>query len=119
MDYLFNRSKSKKIKKRKDKTYEKIINITKTIDYTTGNLLVYEYYSKHKLIAIDLSKQIQLEKDNKLILLASLKMTKQQCFSFLRNQKKQLLNFHKTCFKKVVCHRRSKNKRSIQARPYY
>ena len=44
----------------KDKTYEKIINISKTNDYTTGNLLVYEYYSKHyKLIAIDLSKQIQ------------------------------------------------------------
>ena len=46
--------------KNKDKTYEKIINISKTNDYTTGNLLVYEYYSKHyKLIAIDLSKQIQ------------------------------------------------------------
>ena len=31
-------------------------------DYTTGNLLDYEYFSKHyKLIAIDLSKQIELE----------------------------------------------------------
>ena len=31
-------------------------------NYTTGNLLDYEYFSKHyKLIAIDLSKQIQLE----------------------------------------------------------
>ena len=30
--------------------------------YTTGNLLDYEYFSKHyKLIAIDLSKQIELE----------------------------------------------------------
>ena len=31
-------------------------------DYTTGNLLDYEYFSKHyKLIATDLSKQIELE----------------------------------------------------------
>ena len=31
-------------------------------DYTTGNLLDYEYYSNHyKLIAIDLSKQTDLE----------------------------------------------------------
>ena len=32
-------------------------------DYTAGNLLGYEYFPKHyRLIAIDLSKQIQLEK---------------------------------------------------------
>ena len=31
-------------------------------DCTTGNLLDYEYFSKHcRLIAIDLSKQIELE----------------------------------------------------------
>ena len=31
-------------------------------DYTTGNLLDYEYFSKHyKLFAIDLSKQVELE----------------------------------------------------------
>ena len=31
-------------------------------EYTTGNLLDYEYFSKHyKLIAIDLSKQTELE----------------------------------------------------------
>ena len=30
--------------------------------YTTGNILDYEYFSKHyKLIAIDLNKQIELE----------------------------------------------------------
>ena len=34
----------------------------KNSDYTTGNLLDYEYFSKHhKLIAVDLSKQIELE----------------------------------------------------------
>ena len=31
-------------------------------DYTTGNLLDYEYFSNHyKLIGIDLRKQIELE----------------------------------------------------------
>ena len=36
--------------------------MNKNNDYTTGNLLDYEYLSKHyRLIAIDLSKQIELE----------------------------------------------------------
>ena len=44
---------------------EKIIEISKNSDYTTGNLLDYEYFSKHyKLIAIDLSKQIELQNSN-------------------------------------------------------
>ena len=48
--------------KNKEQSYEKIMSISKNNDYTTGNLLVYEYFSKHyKLIAIDLSKQIELE----------------------------------------------------------
>ena len=48
--------------KNKEESYEKIMSISENNDYTTGNLLDYEYFSKHyKLIAIDLSKQIQLE----------------------------------------------------------
>ena len=48
--------------KSKEEAYEKIMSISKNNDYTTGNLLDYEYFSKHyKLIAIDLSKQIELE----------------------------------------------------------
>ena len=36
--------------------------MSKNKEYTTGNLLDYEYFSKHyRLIAIDLSKQIELE----------------------------------------------------------
>ena len=44
-------------------TYEKIIQITDHSGYyTRGNLLDYEYFKEHyKLIAIDLSKQIELE----------------------------------------------------------
>ena len=48
--------------KNKEKAYEKIMSIIKNNDYTTWNLLDYEYFSKHcKLIAINLSKQIKLE----------------------------------------------------------
>ena len=48
--------------KNEEETYEQITEMGRNNDYTTGNLLNYEYFSKHyKLIAIDLSKQIELE----------------------------------------------------------
>ena len=48
--------------KDKEEAYEKIMSIGKNNDHTTNNLLDYEYFSKYyKLIAIDLSKQIELE----------------------------------------------------------
>ena len=48
--------------KKWQKTYEQIIGMERNNDYTTGNLLDYECFSKHyKIIAIDLSKQIELE----------------------------------------------------------
>ena len=41
---------------------KKVIEMSKNDDHTIGNLLDYEYFSRHyKLIAIDLSKQIELE----------------------------------------------------------
>ena len=44
--------------KTEEEEYEKIIEISKNNEYTTGNLLDYDYFKKHyKLIAIDLSKQ--------------------------------------------------------------
>ena len=43
-------------------TYQKIIEMGRNIDYTTYNLLDYEYFLKHyKVIAKDLSKQTKLE----------------------------------------------------------
>ena len=46
--------------KNKEEAYEQIIEMSN--EYTTGNLLHYEYFSKHyKLIAIDLSKQTEFE----------------------------------------------------------
>ena len=48
--------------KNKEKAYEAILEMTKNNNYTTGNLLDYEYFKYHYiLIAIDLSKQIELE----------------------------------------------------------
>ena len=47
--------------KNTEEANEKIISIGKNNDYTTGNFLDYEYFSKHyRLIAIDLSEQIEL-----------------------------------------------------------
>ena len=51
--------------KNEEEAYEKIIDISKNSEYTTGNLLDYDYFKKYyKLIAIDLSKQ-QVLKENK------------------------------------------------------
>ena len=48
--------------KNKEEAYEAVIEMSKNNGYTTGNLLDYEYFKDHyKLIAIDLSKQIELE----------------------------------------------------------
>ena len=48
--------------KNKEEAYEQIIEMSKNNDYTACNLLDYEYFKDHyQLIAIDLSKQIELE----------------------------------------------------------
>ena len=48
--------------KNKEEAYEQIIEMSRNNDYTTGNLLNYEYFKDHyQLIAIDSSKQIELE----------------------------------------------------------
>ena len=48
-----------------EEAYEKIIDISKNNEYTTSNLLDYDYFKKYyKLIAIDLSKQ-QVSQENK------------------------------------------------------
>ena len=48
--------------------YEKNIDISKNDEYTTDNLLDYDYFKKYyKLIAIDLSKQQVLQENEDLI----------------------------------------------------
>ena len=76
-------------------TYEKITDLGNNDYYTTGNLLDYEYFRKYyKLIAIDLSKQKELENNDimqqvnftgKLMFIQRL-----LCFSLSRNKKKLL-----------------------------
>ena len=54
--------------KTEEETYEKIIDISRNTEYTTGNLLDYDYFRKHyKLIATHLSKQQVLQQNEDLI----------------------------------------------------
>ena len=86
--------------KTKKKHTKKIIEMSKNSDYTTGNLLDYEYFSKHyKLIAIDLSKQIELEnpdlrqqinfigklEDDKATMFFIIEKSEKTTFEFLQN----------------------------------
>ena len=68
-------------------------------DHAVGHLLDYKYFSKHyKLIAIDLSKQIQLENPElkqRIIFIGRLDKIMLQCCVLLKNSKKQLFFFHK------------------------
>ena len=84
--------------KNKEEAYEAIIEMSKYNDYTTGNFLDYEYFKDHyKLIALDLSKQIELENPD---------LKQQNNFTgrleenngtmfFMTEKKKPLLIFHK------------------------
>ena len=54
--------------KTEEEAYEKVIDISRNNEYTTGNLLDYDYFKKHyKLIAMDLSKQQVLQENEDLI----------------------------------------------------
>ena len=54
--------------KTEEEAYEKIIYISRNNEYTTGNLLDYDYFKKYyKLIAIDLGKQQVLQENEDLI----------------------------------------------------
>ena len=54
--------------KTEEEVYEKITDINRNNEYTTGNLLDYDYFKNYyKLIAIDLSKQQVLQENEDLI----------------------------------------------------
>ena len=83
----------------KEETYENIIDMDKNNDYTTCNLLNYEYFSNNqKLIAIDLRKQVELaDTMEKVNFIGRLEGNEgATMFLLLKKQKKQLLIFHKT-----------------------
>ena len=54
--------------KTEEEAYEKIIDISRNNEYTTGNLLDYDYFKKYyKVIAIDLSQQQVLQENEDVI----------------------------------------------------
>ena len=54
--------------KTEEEAYEKMVDISRNNEYTTGNLLDYDYFKKHyKLIATDLSQQQVLQENEDLI----------------------------------------------------
>ena len=54
--------------KTEEEAYEKIIDISRNNEYTTGSLLDYDYFKKYyKLIVIDLTKQQVLQENEDLI----------------------------------------------------
>ena len=86
--------------KNKEEAYEAIIEMSKNNDYTTGNLLDYEYFKDQlqKLIAIDLSKQIELDNSDlkqQINFIGRLEENNATMFFIIEKKKKPFLIFHK------------------------
>ena len=73
--------------------------IGKGKDYTTGSLLGYDYFKKHyKLVAVDLSKQKELDEDPRAIQRIEFKYilpTNSTIYSVLEKSKETILEFCK------------------------
>ena len=73
--------------------------MSRSNDYTSGNLLDYEYFSNYfKLIAVDLSKQTELENSDQkqqIILIGKLEDDKATVFFIIEKSEERILNFHK------------------------
>ena len=72
--------------------------IGKTEDYTTGSLLDYNDFIKHKLVAIDLSKQKELDADPRAIQQIEFKFTLETnstIYWVLEKSKETILEFYK------------------------
>ena len=73
--------------------------IGKGKDYTTGSLLGYDYFKKHyKLVAVDLSKQKELDEDPRAIQQIEFKYilpTNSTIYSVLEKSKETILEFCK------------------------
>ena len=77
----------------------KNVRIGKGEDYTTGSLLDYNYFNKHyKLIAVDLSKQKELDSDPRAIQQTEFKYmleTNSTIYRVLEKSKETILEFYK------------------------
>ena len=91
--------------KTKEEAYQKIIDISRNNEYTTGNLLDYDYFKKHyKLIAIDLSKEQVLQENEDLIQINFIGRLEEAANVFIIIEKKEntILEFSKN-FANVIC----------------
>ena len=90
--------------KNKKETYQTITELIRNSDYTTGNLLDYEYFSTHyKLIAIDLSKQTELENPDLKQQINFIGKLKQNATIFFIIEKEDFKLFTKFCRCFLVC----------------
>ena len=80
---------------------KKNIEISKNNDDTTGNLLDYEYFSKHyKLIAISLSKKIELENPDlkqQINFTGKLEEDNRATFFIIQKSKETTFSFSQNC----------------------
>ena len=86
--------------KNKEGAYVVILEMSKNNNYAAGNLMDYEYFRDHyKLIAIDLSKQIELENPDlkqQINFTGRLEENNATMFFIIEKKKKKpLLIFHK------------------------
>ena len=91
--------------KTEEEAYQKIIDISRNNEYTTGNLLDYDYFKKHyKLIAIDLSKQQVLQENEDLIQINFIGRLEEAANVFIIIEKKEntILEFSQN-FANVIC----------------
>ena len=83
--------------KNKEEAYEQIIEMSKNNDYTMGNLLDYEYFKDYyQLIAIDLSKQIELENSDlkqQINFVGRLEKNNARIFSIIEEKEETTFNF--------------------------
>ena len=80
--------------KNKEEVYEKIIEMSKNNDYTTGNSLNLPYYKNNEIsVAIDFNKKINLKDPQQINFIGK---TGKWGATSLKDQKKQPLNFYKT-----------------------
>ena len=81
----------------------KKVMIGKGEDYTTGSLLDYDYFNKHyKLVAVDLSKQKELDADSRAIQQIEFKYmleTNSTIYWVLEKSKETILEFYKETVK--------------------
>ena len=85
--------------KTEEEAYEKIIDISRNNEYTTSNLLDYDYFKKHyKLIAIDLSKQQVLQENEDLVQQINFIGKLEEAanvFNIIEKKESTILEFHK------------------------